>query len=153
MVTKIVLTYCEKKGHFCSWCQWGWPENQLQKGIWKNSQSKICNTVLIFDALKEFEKKLSLLEQFIWTVKGQNNFWQQNSILFELAPGQDMYTNSNIIHSCMQCSRPTPKLFFSDSTSINKKSNFSLEKLAGSCKFFLVGTLCIDHIKMAFSYL
>ena len=30
---------------------------------------------------REFAKILTLLEQFIQTVKGQNNFWQQNAFL------------------------------------------------------------------------
>ena len=51
-VTKIVLTYCEKK---CS-----------------SDRKKL----LKFDAEgREFAKFLRSLEQFIQTVKGQNNFW------------------------------------------------------------------------------
>ena len=51
-VNKIVLTYCEKK---CSSDQ----ENFLK-----------------FEAEgREFAKFLRALEQFIQTVKGQNNFW------------------------------------------------------------------------------
>ena len=51
-VTKIVLTYCEKN---CS-----------------SNQEKL----LKFEAEgREFAKILRSLEQFIQTVKGQNNFW------------------------------------------------------------------------------
>ena len=51
-VTKIVLTYCEKK---CS-----------------SDGEKL----LKFEAEgREFAKVLRSLEQFIQTVKGQNNFW------------------------------------------------------------------------------
>ena len=51
-VTKIVLTYCEKK--CCS------------------DREKL----LKFEAEgREFAKFLRSLEQFIQTVKGQNNFW------------------------------------------------------------------------------
>ena len=52
-VTKIILTYCEKKN--CS--------SDLEK-------------LLKFEAEgREFAKFLRSLEQFIQTVKGQNNFW------------------------------------------------------------------------------
>ena len=52
-VTKIVLTYCEKKKCFSD------RENLLK-----------------FEAEgQEFVKFLRSLEQFIQTVKGQNNFW------------------------------------------------------------------------------
>ena len=52
-VTKIVLTYCEKKK--CS-----------------SDREKL----LKFEAEgREFAKFLRSLEQFIQTVKGQNNFW------------------------------------------------------------------------------
>ena len=52
-VTKIVLTYCEKKK--CSYDQ---------------------EKLLKFEAEgREFTKFLRSLEQFIRTVKGQNNFW------------------------------------------------------------------------------
>jgi hypothetical protein len=52
-VTKIVLTYCEKKNRF-------------------SDQEKL----LKFEAEdQEFAKFLISLEQFIQTVKGQNNFW------------------------------------------------------------------------------
>ena len=51
--TKIVLTYCEKKICFSD------QEKRLK-----------------FEAEgREFEKCLRSLEQFIQTVKGQNNFW------------------------------------------------------------------------------
>ena len=51
-VTKIVLTYCEKK---CS-----------------SDREKL----LKFEAEgREFAKLLRSLEQFIQTVQGQNNFW------------------------------------------------------------------------------
>ena len=51
-VTKIVLNYCEKK----------------------NSSDR--EKLLKFEAEgREFPKFLRLLEQFIQTVKGQNNFW------------------------------------------------------------------------------
>ena len=51
-VTKIVLTYCEKK---CS---------------------SVKEKKLKFEAEgREFSKILRSLEQFIQTVKGQNNFW------------------------------------------------------------------------------
>ena len=57
-VTKIVLTYCEKK---CS-----------------GDREKL----LKFEAeSREFSKFLKSLEQFIQTVKGQNNFWLQNAFL------------------------------------------------------------------------
>ena len=52
-VTKIVLTYCEKKKYSCD-------------------QEKL----LKFEAEgREFGKILRSLEQFIKTMKGQNNFW------------------------------------------------------------------------------
>ena len=52
-VTKIVLTYCEKK-------------NVLE----------IEKKILKFEAEgREFAKNLRSLEQFVQTVKGQNNFW------------------------------------------------------------------------------
>ena len=52
-ITKIVLTYCEKKK--CS-----------------SDREKL----LKFEAEgREFAKILRSLEQFIQTVKGQNNFW------------------------------------------------------------------------------
>ena len=39
-------------------------------------------TLLKFEAEgREFAKILRSLEQFIQTVKGQNNFWQQNTFL------------------------------------------------------------------------
>ena len=58
-VTKIVLTYCEKK-------------------IVPSDREKL----LKFQAEgREFAKFLRPLEQFIRTVKGQNNFWQQNAFL------------------------------------------------------------------------
>ena len=51
-VTKIVLTYCEKK------------------------KSRDREKLLKFEAEgREFAKILISLEQFIQTVKGQNNFW------------------------------------------------------------------------------
>ena len=51
-VTKIVLTYCEKK-------------------LFSDQEKP-----LKFEAIGlEFVKFLRLLEQFIQTVKGQNNFW------------------------------------------------------------------------------
>ena len=52
LVTKIVLAYCEKK-----------------------------NVLVIKAEGREFAKILRSLEQFIRTVKGQNNFWQQNAFL------------------------------------------------------------------------
>ena len=55
-VTKIVLTYCEKK---CS-----------------IDREKL----LKFKAEgREFAKNFKSLEQFFQTVKGQNNFWQENA--------------------------------------------------------------------------
>ena len=52
-VNKIVLTYCEKKYSSC----------EREK-------------LLKFEAVgQEFAKFLRSLEQFIQTVKGQNNFW------------------------------------------------------------------------------
>ena len=57
-VTKIVLTYCQKN---CS-----------------SDQEEI----LKFEAEgREFAKILRSLEQFIQTMKGQNNFWKQNTFL------------------------------------------------------------------------
>ena len=58
-VTKIVLAYREKKKYF-------------------SDREKL----LKFEAeSQEFSKFLRSLEQFIQTVKGQNNFWQQNAFL------------------------------------------------------------------------
>ena len=57
-VTKIVLTYCEKK---CS-----------------NDREKL----LKFEGEgREFSKFLRSVKQFIPTLKGQNNFWYQNAFL------------------------------------------------------------------------
>ena len=51
-VTKIVLTYCEKKN--------------------SSDREKVFE---FEDEGREFVKFLRSLEQFIQTVKGQNNFW------------------------------------------------------------------------------
>ena len=57
----------------------------LQK-LFRPTVRKNCSSdrenVLKFEAEgREFEKFLRSLEQFIQTVKGQTNFWQQNAFL------------------------------------------------------------------------
>jgi hypothetical protein len=51
----------------------------LPKLFWPTVRKKFPSDqekLLKFEAEgREFEKKFRSLEQFIWTVKGQNNFW------------------------------------------------------------------------------
>ena len=58
-MTKIVLFYCEKN---CS--------SDQEKNL-KFKAEGICNS-------SKFQRSL---EQFVQTVKGQNNFWLQNAVL------------------------------------------------------------------------
>ena len=49
---------------------------------WEKNCSSDRENLVKFEAEgREFAKILRSLEQFIWTVKGQNNFWQQNVFL------------------------------------------------------------------------
>ena len=65
-VPKILPTYCKKK---CS--------SDQEKLLKYETEGR------------EFVNVLRSLEQFIWTVKSQNNFWER--MLFKIVPGQEVY--------------------------------------------------------------